>query len=44
MPVFKIYLTNGTRLVHTARAAPDVEFAIMAVEQFFDGSGWRVIR
>jgi hypothetical protein len=44
MPVFKIYLTNGTRIVHTARAAPDVEFAIKGAEHFFEGSGWRVIR
>jgi hypothetical protein len=35
MPVFKIYLTNGMRIVHTAVAAPDVEFAVMGVERFF---------
>lgn len=44
MPVFKIYLTKGSRLIHTAFEAPDVEFAVMKAEHFFAGTGWHVIR
>jgi hypothetical protein len=43
MPVFKIWMRKGTRLAYTALEAPDVIFAVMKAEAFFEGSGWQVI-